>query len=139
MSITCSFLSILPDDNGDIFAVSLLVSNCIFSSLILSSIVLMFYILSKKLFLKLKVFSDERGVAVTKKEHDFVVQHLWRFVNVLKLNSDEWLYATWGSFRFPPLIKNLDPNLFVSSFVIKWYHNLIHCENHRNFFRYTLF
>ena len=48
-----SFISIFPDDMADVFAASLLKSYCSFSSLILSSIlVISFYILCKRFFLK---------------------------------------------------------------------------------------
>ena len=48
-----SYLSIFPDHNTDIFATSLLISYCKFSSLILSSIVtISFYILYKRFFVK---------------------------------------------------------------------------------------
>ena len=49
------------DDNADIFAASLLISYCNFSSLILSSIFMIsFYTLSKRFSLKRKELSDER-------------------------------------------------------------------------------
>ena len=41
--VKCSYLPILPNDNADIFAASLLMLCCSFSSLILSSIVLISY------------------------------------------------------------------------------------------------
>ena len=56
-----SYLSIFPDDNADIFAASLLISYCSFSSLILSSVMMIsFYILSKKFFPKREGLSDAR-------------------------------------------------------------------------------
>ena len=62
------------DFNGDIFAASLLISNCSFSSLILSAIVMIsFYILSKRLLLICKGLTDARIVSNTKKEHGFAV------------------------------------------------------------------
>ena len=64
-----SYLSILPEDNADIFAASLLMSYGSFSSSRLSSIVMInFYILPKRLFLKREELSDERVVSITKKE-----------------------------------------------------------------------
>ena len=58
-----------PDYDADIFAASLLISYCKFSSLILSLIaILSFYILSKRFFLKLKGISDARVASITKKE-----------------------------------------------------------------------
>ena len=72
-----SDLSILPDDNAGIFAASLLILHFSFSSLILSSIVLInFYILSKRFFLKREEFSDARGVSITKNEYVFTVHFL---------------------------------------------------------------
>ena len=57
----------LPDDNSDISAASLLISNCSFSSLLVASIVVItFYILSKRLHLKRKGLSDARVVSLTK-------------------------------------------------------------------------
>ena len=53
-----SYLSIFPDHNADIFYSSLLVSYCSFSSIILSSIVMIsFYILSKRFSFLWKVLS----------------------------------------------------------------------------------
>ena len=69
-----SFLSILPDDNADILAASLLISNCSFSSLILSSIVMVsVHIPSERLFLKDKGLSDAKEVSITKEEYGFRV------------------------------------------------------------------
>ena len=66
-----------PDDNADIFAASLLISYCNFSSVISSSIVMIsFYILSKRLFLKPKGLSDARVASINKKEYGFAV-HLF--------------------------------------------------------------
>ena len=75
-----SYLSILPDDNADIFAAYLLISYCRFSTLILSSIVMIsFYILSKGLFLKHEELSDARVVSITKTEYGFAKHFLLRF------------------------------------------------------------
>ena len=72
-----SYLSVLPYDNADIFAASLLISYCSFSSLILSSIVMInFYILSKRFFLKHEELSDARVVSITTKEYGFAVHFL---------------------------------------------------------------
>ena len=58
-----SYLSILSDNNA-----SLLISYCMFLSLILSSIeMISFYIFSKTLFLKHSVLSDVRVATITKK------------------------------------------------------------------------
>ena len=62
------YLSILRDDNDDIFAASLLILYCGFSSLILSSIItISFYILSKRFSLKLNRYCGARIVTITKK------------------------------------------------------------------------
>ena len=56
------------------FAASLLISSCNFSHLILSSIVMIsFYILSTRFFLKRKELSGVRVVSVTKKEYGLAV------------------------------------------------------------------
>ena len=69
-----SYLSILPEDNADIFAASLLISYCIFSAVILSSIAMInFYILSKRFFLTRVQLSHARVVAITKKWYGFAV------------------------------------------------------------------
>ena len=48
-----SYLSIFPDDQADVFAASILISYCNFSSLILLSVVVInFYIVSKRFFRK---------------------------------------------------------------------------------------
>ena len=64
----------LPEDNADIFTASLLISYCSFSSLILSSLIMIsFYILSEILFLKRKGLSDARVVSITKSKYGFAV------------------------------------------------------------------
>ena len=69
------YLLIFPDDNGNIFAASLLILYCSFPSLILSSTVLIsFYILSKTFFLKRERLSDGRVVSITKNEFGFAVE-----------------------------------------------------------------
>ena len=71
------FISILPDDNADVFAVSLLISNCSFLPLVLSLIVkINLYIASKRFFLKREWLSDARVLPITKKEYGFAV-HFW--------------------------------------------------------------
>ena len=65
-------------------------SNCSFSSLILSSIVMnSFYILSKRFSLRREELFDARVVSITKKEHGFAVQFLLRFRKSLMSISDE--------------------------------------------------
>ena len=62
-------------------AASLLILYCGFLSLILLSIVMIsFYILSKRFFLKREEISDARVVSVTKNEYGFAVYFLYRFV-----------------------------------------------------------
>ena len=67
-----SYFSIFLDDNAVIFAASLLISYYNFSSLILWSIVMIsFYILSERFFLKCKGLFDARVTSITKKEYGF--------------------------------------------------------------------
>ena len=69
-----SYLSILPDDNTDTFAACVLMSYCSVSSLLLSSIIMIdFYILSKRSFLKHQGSSDGRLPSIIRKEHAFAV------------------------------------------------------------------
>ena len=72
-----SNLPIFSDDNADIFSASLLISYCSFSSLILPSIVIInFYIVSKRLFLKREILSNAGVLLITKKENGFAVHFL---------------------------------------------------------------
>ena len=67
----------LPEDNADIFAASLLMSYCSFSFLTLYWLVMIsFYILSEILFLKCKGLSDARVVSITKNKYGFAVNFL---------------------------------------------------------------
>ena len=85
------FTSILTDNIAHIFVVSL-ISYCNLSSLILSPIAMIsFYILSKKLFIKRKGFSDARVISITKKDYVFPVHFLLRFITTSWPKSDEWL------------------------------------------------
>ena len=60
-----------------IIAASLLISYCSFSTLILSSIVIIsFYILSKRFFLKREELTDVRVVSITKNKYGFAVHFL---------------------------------------------------------------
>ena len=69
---TYSYLSTLPDDNADIFAVSLLILYYSFSSLILLWIVMIsFYIIPTRLLLKCSILSEEKVVWFTKEEYGF--------------------------------------------------------------------
>ena len=77
LSVKYSFLSILPYDNAGIFAASLLILYCSFSSLPLLLVVMItFYILSKRFFLKSEKLSDATVVSITKKEYGFAVYFL---------------------------------------------------------------
>ena len=59
------YVSILPDNSVHILAASLLISYCIFSFLILSSIAMIsFYILSRKFCLKRKDLSNAKVVSI---------------------------------------------------------------------------
>ena len=94
-----SYLLIFPDDNADIFAASLLIFYWRFLSLTVSSVVMIsFYILSKRFFLKHKRLSDAKVASINKK--NMVLQY--NFCKISKKNlkpmSDEWLNATcWSS------------------------------------------
>ena len=62
-----SHLSIFPDDSADNFDASLPMLYCNFSSIILSSVVMIsFYILSTRFFLQPKGLSDARVASITK-------------------------------------------------------------------------
>ena len=71
-----SYLSILPDDNANIFVASQLISHCSFSSLILSSIVVINFYISNRFFLKREELSDGGVVSITKKEYCSAVDFL---------------------------------------------------------------
>ena len=72
-----SELSILLDDYPDIFVASLLILYCSFSCLILSSmLIISFYILSKRFFLKREELSNAGVVSITKNEYGFAVHFL---------------------------------------------------------------
>ena len=72
-----SYLTIVPDDNADSFAASLLISYDSFYSLILSSIVMIsLYIFFKYLLLKCEELSDARVASITKTEYGFSVHFL---------------------------------------------------------------
>ena len=72
------------------FADPLLISYCNFSSLILSSVVMIrFYILFERFSLKRKRLSDAKVVSITKENYGFAVHFLQRFIKSLKLISDE--------------------------------------------------
>ena len=78
-----SYLSIFPDDGTDIFAAFLLISCCNFSSLILSSVVMISsYVISEVFFLKCERLTDARVASVTKKQHGFIKIHKIFKVNI---------------------------------------------------------
>ena len=90
-----SYLSIFPDDNADIFAASLLISYCSFSSLILSSVVMInFYVVSKRFFLKLDELSNERVVSITKTRIWFCSRLFIKILKDLKVNI--WWMIKWN-------------------------------------------
>ena len=63
------FLSISSNDNADIFATFLLILYCRFSFLVILSVVMIsFYILSKRFHRKRKGLSDARAVSLTKRK-----------------------------------------------------------------------
>ena len=75
--IRYAYLSILPDYNPDIFAASLLILYCSFSSLILLSIAMInFYVLFKRFSLKREELSDARVVPINKNKYVFPVNFL---------------------------------------------------------------
>ena len=97
------YLSILRENYADIFAPSLLISYCSFSSLILSSIVMINFILSKRFFLKREELSDARVVSITKKEYGFEKIH-----KVLKVNI--WWMTECNLLKFS-FVWNLHNNI----------------------------
>ena len=77
---------IFLDNNANILSAFLLILHCSFPFLILSSIVMVsFYILSKRFFLKYKGKSDAKVASATKKEYGLVV-HIFKVHKVLKVN-----------------------------------------------------
>ena len=76
-----SYLSFFPDDNAGVFAASLLISYCDFSS---SVFLISFYILSLRFSLKCRGLYDARVVSITQKEYHHGVHFLQRFIKSLK-------------------------------------------------------
>ena len=67
----------LLDYNAAIFAASLLISSCIFSSMTLSAVfTISLYILSERFFLKSEELSHTRVVSITKNEYGFAAHFL---------------------------------------------------------------
>ena len=82
MLVRCSHKSILPDYSADIVSASLSKSYCAFLSLISPSIVIFtFYILSKRLRLKLKELSVGNVLPLTKKK-----KKMLKLAEVFKFN-----------------------------------------------------
>ena len=72
-----SYLSIFPDINVYIVAAFLLTSYCSFLSLVLPSVVIIsFYILFRRFFLKRKGLPDAIVVLVTKKEYGLAINFM---------------------------------------------------------------
>ena len=87
LPVRYSYLSALLDDYVYIFYASLLMLYCNFSCLILSSIVIInFYIISKRFFLRREELSDKRLVSVTKKRIMFWSILFIKIHKVLKVN-----------------------------------------------------
>ena len=94
----CS-LSILPDDNADIFSACLLLLYCSFSPLILASTVIFsFYILSKMLHLNCKGLSDGKVVSLTKKKYGFALQFSQIFIKSWMMISNFYILSKKDSF-----------------------------------------
>ena len=105
-----SYLSALPDDRADIFASPVLISYCIFKSLISSSVfMVLLYIDSKGFFPKRNGLSNDKVLSLTKKEYGSTVYSLQILIKSLKSISDEWFIAIWWS------------SLLFGIFIIKWY------------------
>ena len=82
-----SYLSILFDDNADIFSASLLIWYCSFSFLSLSWIVMIIlYIFSKRFFLKREELFDARVVSISKKRIWFYSSVFIKIHKVLKVS-----------------------------------------------------
>ena len=82
-----SYLSIFPYNKANIFAASLLVSYCSFLFLMLLLIVMViFYILSERFFLKRKRLCDVRVALITKSEYGIEKVNIWWMIkcNLLK-------------------------------------------------------
>ena len=92
-TVSYSYLSFGPDNNAHIFGASLLITYCSFSSLILSSIVIIsFYILSKRFSLKHEKLSDAKVASITKKRIRccsifFITIHKFSKVNIWWMNK----------------------------------------------------
>ena len=93
------YWSIFLDNNGDIFAASLLMLCYTFSSLILSSIVMIsFYILIIRFFLKHGGLSDAMVALKTKKEYGYAVNFFVKIHKVFKFNI--WWIIIYNLLKF---------------------------------------
>ena len=71
-------------DNVDSFVASLLISYCSFSSLFFSSVVMIsFCILFERFFQEIKGLFDARVASINKKEYDFTIHFLQRFIKLI--------------------------------------------------------
>ena len=99
---TCQVLdlSILPDDNADLFVVALLMSYCSYSSLFVSSTVtITLYTSSSGYFRKWDGLSEGRVVSRTKNEYGFAIYLLYNLLNSAKSILDVWVISiSWSSF-----------------------------------------
>ena len=79
------YVSVLPDNNADILAATLLMSCCNFWSLILSSMVMIsLYPSSNRFSQKHNGLFNGRVVSMTKTKYCFVVHFLYRSIKSLK-------------------------------------------------------
>ena len=79
------YFSIFPDHRAEFFVVSMSISYCSFSSLILSSIVMIsFHILCKRLFSKHKGLSDARIASAKRfiKIHKVFIDNIWWMIKL---------------------------------------------------------
>ena len=115
-----------PDDKADILAASLLISYCIFTSLIWSLIaIILLYV--EKIFFKLKRLSDASVVSLTKKRtwlnsiffsdlNEIYTANVWWMIYAICWSSllsglfgtlkHNWVIKTREMFNFLPLINN---------------------------------
>ena len=96
-----SYLSVLPHDNADIFASSLLISYSIFPFLILLSVVMIaFCMVSKRLCPKLRVLSDARVGSLTRKEYGLAVHFCLKLHKIIKVNIRRIIGCSFLKFLF---------------------------------------
>ena len=101
LPVRYSYLSVLLDDYVYIFYASLLMLYCNFSCLILSSVVIInFYIISKRFFLRREELSDKRLVSITKKRIWFWSILFIKIHKVLKVNIWWMINRNLSKFSF---------------------------------------